>query len=39
MEGEVTKVGATSKGNHSLVRSRCKVVLTDTPLRLLAGRD
>ena len=46
VECEITEVRATSKGNRGLVRSLCKVVnqkaevvLTYTPLRLLAGRD
>ena len=46
VECEITEVRATSKGNRGLVRRLCKVVnqkrevvLTYTPLRLLAGRD
>ncbi len=46
VECEITKLRPTSKGNRGLVRSLNKVVnqkgevvLTYTPLRLLAGRD
>ncbi|MFQ5955189.1 MAG: MaoC family dehydratase N-terminal domain-containing protein [Kiloniellales bacterium] len=46
VECEITEVRATSKGNRGLVRSLNKVVnqkdevvLTYTPLRLLAGHD
>ncbi|MFQ6018602.1 MAG: MaoC family dehydratase [Kiloniellaceae bacterium] len=46
VECEITEVRPTSKGNRGLVRSLNKVVnqkgevvLTYTPLRLLAGRD
>jgi len=46
VECEITEVRASKSGNRGLVRSLCKVVnqkdevvLTYTPLRLLAGRD